>query len=83
MDGLAAIFGRLYGFVDVTIVTVALPTMVRDFNESFNNVQWVLNAYSLVLGAPQLFLRLVICNKDICVVVNFLLPQLLTALPLY
>ncbi|WP_047999435.1 MFS transporter [Lactiplantibacillus herbarum] len=46
--------GVFMALLDVTIVNVALPTMVRDFNESFNNVQWVLNAYSLVLGVTLL-----------------------------
>ena len=53
--GLAALsLGVFMALLDVTIVNVALPTMVRDFNESFNNVQWVLNAYSLVLGVTLL-----------------------------
>ncbi|WP_261809675.1 MFS transporter [Levilactobacillus humaensis] len=53
--GLVALsLGVFMALLDVTIVNVALPTMVRDFNESFNNVQWVLNAYSLVLGVTLL-----------------------------
>ncbi|WP_061777416.1 MFS transporter [Levilactobacillus senmaizukei] len=53
--GLTALsLGVFMALLDVTIVNVALPTMVRDFNESFNSVQWVLNAYSLVLGVTLL-----------------------------
>jgi len=37
--------------VDVTIVQVALPTIQRDFKASFSDLQWVIDAYALVLSA--------------------------------
>ncbi len=36
--------GVFMGLLDVTVVNVALPTMVRDFNTTFTDLQWVLNA---------------------------------------
>jgi EmrB/QacA subfamily drug resistance transporter len=37
--------------LDVTIVNVALPEIERDLNADFNDLQWVINAYALTLGA--------------------------------
>ena len=37
--------------VDVTIVQVALPTIQRGFHASFSDLQWVIDAYALVLSA--------------------------------
>jgi EmrB/QacA subfamily drug resistance transporter len=37
--------------LDVTIVNVALPEIERDLNADFNELQWVINAYALTLGA--------------------------------
>ena len=46
--------GTFMGLLDVTVVNVALPTMATSFNESFNNLQWVLNAYTLILAVSLL-----------------------------
>lgn len=46
--------GVFMGLLDVTVVNVALPTMQQDFNETFNNLQWVLNAYTLVFAVTLL-----------------------------
>lgn len=40
--------GVFMGLLDVTVVNVALPTMVTDFKTTFTDLQWVLNAYTLV-----------------------------------
>ena len=37
--------------VDVTIVNVALPTLVRSLGASTTQLQWVVDAYSLVFAA--------------------------------
>jgi EmrB/QacA subfamily drug resistance transporter len=37
--------------LDTTIVNTALPTIQRDFHSSLANVQWVIDAYALVLAA--------------------------------
>lgn len=42
------------GLLDVTVVNVALPTMQKAFNESFNQLQWVLNAYTLIFAVTLL-----------------------------
>src|SRR5262249_17358590 len=43
--------GTFMLLVDVTIVNVALPRMVVDLHASFGALQWVVDAYSLVLAA--------------------------------
>jgi Major Facilitator Superfamily len=35
---------------DVTALSVALPSIERDFNADVSSVQWVINAYALVFG---------------------------------
>jgi EmrB/QacA subfamily drug resistance transporter len=35
---------------DVTALSVALPSIERDFNTDVSSVQWVINAYALVFG---------------------------------
>jgi EmrB/QacA subfamily drug resistance transporter len=37
--------------VDVTIVQVALPTIQREFAASFSDLQWVIDAYALMLAS--------------------------------
>src|SRR5437016_2496806 len=37
--------------LDITIVNVALPTLVRELHASNSQLQWVVNAYSLVFAA--------------------------------
>src|SRR6478736_6401927 len=41
--------------VDVTIVNIALPTIQRDLHSSLRGLQWVIDAYSLVLAAMLVF----------------------------
>jgi MFS family permease len=41
--------------VDVTIVNIALPTIRRDLHSSLSGLQWVIDAYSLVLATMLLF----------------------------
>ncbi len=36
--------------LDVTIVNVALPTLQRDLNAQFQELQWIVNAYALALA---------------------------------
>jgi EmrB/QacA subfamily drug resistance transporter len=49
---LAAILGATFMLlVDVTIVQVALPDIQRDLHASFTSLQWVIDAYALVLAA--------------------------------
>jgi EmrB/QacA subfamily drug resistance transporter len=43
--------GTFMLLVDVTIVTVALPDMVRSLHSSFSSLQWVIDIYALVLAA--------------------------------
>ncbi|MDF7626737.1 MFS transporter [Lactobacillaceae bacterium L1_55_11] len=39
--------GVFMGLLDVGIVNVALPDMVKSFNTTFTNVQWVVSAYTM------------------------------------
>ena len=43
--------GTFMLLIDVTIVNVALPDMVKDLHASFESLQWVIDAYALVLAA--------------------------------
>src|SRR5438093_13235022 len=36
--------------LDATIVNVALPSIQKDLNLSEGNLQWIVNAYTLVFG---------------------------------
>ena len=47
----AASFGFVVVQLDVTIVNVALPAIGRDFNVGVAELQWVVDAYSLVFAA--------------------------------
>ncbi|HKS70224.1 MAG TPA: MFS transporter [Ktedonobacterales bacterium] len=47
----ATILGSSLGFIDGTVVNVALPTIQRDFAATAGSVQWVIEAYSLFLAA--------------------------------
>ncbi len=47
----AVCIGSLMLLIDVTIVNVALPDMARDLSTSFSSLQWVVDAYALVLAA--------------------------------
>ncbi|MFV0557674.1 MAG: MFS transporter [Enterococcus sp.] len=46
--------GVFMGLLDVTVVNVALPTMQEAFNKPFTDLQWVLNAYTLVFAVVLL-----------------------------
>lgn len=48
--GLAVFMAML----DITIVNVALPEIQKNFSSDFSNLQWVLNAYTLVYAAMLL-----------------------------
>src|SRR5437588_6593666 len=37
--------------LDITVVNVALPVIQRSLHSSFQDLQWVVNAYSLTLAA--------------------------------
>src|SRR6516164_3266592 len=37
--------------VDVTIVNVALPSLVRELGATTTNLQWIVDAYTLVFAA--------------------------------
>ena len=47
----AVCIGSFMLLIDVTIVNVALPDMARDLSTSFSSLQWVVDAYALVLAA--------------------------------
>ena len=40
--------------VDITIVNVALPSIQQDLDASLTNLQWVVDAYALMLSALML-----------------------------
>ena len=51
--------GVLMGTLDISIVNISLPTLVRELNTNFATIQWVTIAYilvltSLMLGAARL-----------------------------
>ncbi len=48
---LACILGSGMGWLDGTVVNVALPALQRSLHASAGEVQWVMNAYLLLLGA--------------------------------
>jgi EmrB/QacA subfamily drug resistance transporter len=48
---LAAVLGSSLAFMDGTVVNVTLPTIQREFNAAVSDVQWVMEAYTLVLSA--------------------------------
>jgi len=55
----AALIALCIGFfmilLDTTIVTIAIPTMVRDLNTDLNSVVWVISIYLLVYAVLMLF----------------------------
>lgn len=48
---LVTILGSSLAFIDGTVVTVALPVIGTHFGGSLNLMQWVVNAYALLLAA--------------------------------
>lgn len=50
----AAILGSSLAFIEGSVVNLALPAIQADFTVASTGVQWVVNAYLLVLGAFML-----------------------------
>ena len=48
---LATVLASAMAFIDGTIVMIALPIIQMDFHADFPAMQWVVNAYTLTLGA--------------------------------
>src|SRR5881398_3550211 len=48
---LATILGSSLTFIDATVVNVALPALQADLHATITDVQWVIEAYALFLGA--------------------------------
>ena len=49
------VLGSALAFVDLTVVNLALPTIGRDLDASFSELNWTVNAYALTLSALILF----------------------------
>src|SRR3989475_10983720 len=47
----ATILGSSLTFIDATVVNVALPALQSDLHATITDVQWVIEAYALFLGA--------------------------------
>jgi EmrB/QacA subfamily drug resistance transporter len=47
----ATIVGSAMAFIDGSVVTIALPRIGRDLGADFQTLQWVVNGYTLMLGA--------------------------------
>jgi EmrB/QacA subfamily drug resistance transporter len=47
----ATILASAMGFIDGSVVTIALPSIERDLSAPFETVQWVINGYTLALGS--------------------------------
>lgn len=47
----ATILGSAMAFIDGTVVHIALPAIQSSINASFGELQWVVNIYTLLLGA--------------------------------
>ncbi len=50
----AVLIGVFMLLLDVTIVNVALPSIQKDLNSSFSDLQWVIDAYALMLASTLL-----------------------------
>jgi len=48
---LATVLGSAMGFLDATVVNVALPAIGRDIGADVSALQWVLDGYLLTLAA--------------------------------
>src|SRR5262245_4020416 len=46
----ATILGSMLGFIDSSVVNVALPAIQQDLHASFATAQWVMNGYMLMLA---------------------------------
>jgi EmrB/QacA subfamily drug resistance transporter len=47
----ATILASAMGFIDGSVVTIALPAIERELSAPFDMVQWVVNGYALTLGS--------------------------------
>jgi EmrB/QacA subfamily drug resistance transporter len=47
----ATVLGSGMASIDATVVSIALPTIGREFHASFGALQWVVNGYTLALAA--------------------------------
>src|SRR5579864_1614841 len=47
----ATIIGSSMTFIDATVVNVSLPALQADLHATITEVQWVIEAYALFLGA--------------------------------
>src|SRR3979490_1600111 len=47
----ATILGSSMTFIDATVVNVALPALQADLHATIMDLQWVVEAYALFLGA--------------------------------
>ena len=47
----ATVLASAMAFIDGTVVTIALPIIQSGFHATFPQMQWVVNAYTLMLGA--------------------------------
>src|SRR6476659_1755353 len=47
----ATILASAMAFIDTTVVNVALPALQADLHATMTDVQWVIEAYALFLGA--------------------------------
>ena len=47
----ATILASAMGFIDGSVVTIALPAIERDLSAPFETIQWVVNGYTLTLGS--------------------------------
>lgn len=52
LSGLSAVF--LFGMLDNSILSVALPTIGREFHASATALQWITSAYAIVFGGLML-----------------------------
>src|SRR5580700_10909641 len=50
----ATVLGSSMTFIDATVVHVALPALQADLHATITDVQWVIEAYALFLGALML-----------------------------
>jgi len=48
---IAVCIGVFMLLIDITVVNVALPSIQRSLHSSFSDLQWVVNAYALMLAA--------------------------------
>src|SRR5215470_15369476 len=47
----ATIFGSSVAFIDGTVVNIALPALQRDLGATVTQIQWVIEAYALMLAS--------------------------------